>query len=122
MSWLLLNYFIPALNPSTPPKTHAPLLRPLLPILTQYKTMLKMTTRDASLRSQYKLEITQILREVERWVAEVKVAADISAATLEWDAAEVEGTEGEDSRELWALEKLCDALLDKGGLVPLSKK
>lgn len=122
MVWLLNNYFVPALNPSAPPKTQAPPLRPLSPILTQYKGLLKTTTRDASLRSQYKTEITQVLRDIERWVAEAKVAADISAATLEWDASEVDGPEPEDTRERWALDKLCDALLEKGGLVPLSKK
>ena len=122
MSWLLHNYFIPALNPSTPPKTRVTPLRPLQPLLAQYKTLLKTTTRDASLRTQYKLEITQVLREIERWVAEARVAADVSAATLEWDTTEVDGADAEDSRERWALEKLCDGLLEKGGLIPLSKK
>ena len=122
MTWLLHNYFIPVLNPSAPPKTQAPPLRPLQPLLTRYKTLLKTTTRDASLRSQYKAEITQVLRDVERWVAEAKVAADVSAVTLEWDDTEVEAGQQEDGRERWALEKLCDALLEKGGLVPLSKK
>ena len=122
MAWLLHNYFIPALNPSAPPKRAVPPLRPLSPLLSQYKNLLKMTTRDASLRSQYKLEIAQILREIERWVAEAKVAANFSASTLEWDGTETEGAEEDDSRERWALERLCDALLEKGGLVPLSKK
>ena len=63
-----------------------------------------------------------MLREVERWVAEARVAADVSSVTLEWDTTEIEGGERDDSRERWALEKLCDALLEKGGLVPLSKK
>lgn len=121
MVWLLHNYFIPALNPSAPAKTQTTSLRPLQPLLIQYKALLKMTTRDASLRSQYKAEISQILRDIERWVAEAKVAADISAATLAWDDTE-EGREQEDSREHWTLEKLCDTLLEKGGLVPLSKR
>ena len=122
MAWLLHNYFIPALNPSAPSKIKAPPLRPILPLLTQYKALLKTTTRDASLRTQYKAEVAQVLRELERWVAEARVAADVSAATLEWDTTDIEGAEVEDSRERWALEKLCDALLEKGGLVPLSKK
>ncbi|EKM60757.1 uncharacterized protein PHACADRAFT_155862 [Phanerochaete carnosa HHB-10118-sp] len=122
MAWLLQNYFNPALSPSAPPRKQTPPLRPLQPLLAQYKMLLKSTTRDASLRSQYKAEITQILRDIERWVAEAKVAADVSAATLEWDDIEVEDGEQQDSRERWALEKLCDTLLEKGGLVPLSKK
>lgn len=122
MGWLLHNYFVPALNPSAPPQTKSTPLRPVQPLLTQYKALLKTTTRDASLRSQYKTEITQVLRDIERWLAEAKVAADVSAATLELDPTEAEGVEEDDSRERWALEKLCDALLEKGGLVPLSKK
>ena len=81
-----------------------------------------MTTRDASLRTRHNTEITQTLRDVERWVAEAKVAANLSSATLEWDVLETESLEEGDSRERWALEKLCDSLLEKGGLVPLSKK
>ncbi|KIP08546.1 hypothetical protein PHLGIDRAFT_69150 [Phlebiopsis gigantea 11061_1 CR5-6] len=122
MVWLLNNYFIPALNPSAPLKTRAPPLRPLSPLLSQYKGILKITTRDASLRSQYKAETSQVLRDIERWVAEAKVAADISAATLEWDSSGVDGPELEDTRARWALDRLCDVLLEKGGLVPLSKK
>ena len=30
--------------------------------------------------------------------------------------------EGEDWKEQWALERLCDALVEKGALVPLPKK
>lgn len=122
MTWLLHHYFIPALNPSAPPKTQAPPLRPLSPLIAEYKSLLKVTTRDASLRSQHKAEIAQILRDIERWVAEAKVAADISAATLEWDPLETDGAEEVDGKERWALGKLCDSLLEKGGLVPLSKK
>lgn len=122
MTWLLHNYFIPALNPSAPPKKQSPPLRPIQPLLAQYKTLLKSTTRDASLRSQYRAEVTQVLRDIERWLSEAKVAADVSAATLEWDDTEVEDGEQQDGRERWALERLCDALLEKGGLVPLSKK
>lgn len=124
MTWLLHNYFIPALNPSSAPTVKTtPELRPLSPLITEYKNLLKLTTRDASLRTQYKPEITKVLRDIERWVAEAKLAADVTAATLDWDDHEAdEDGEAEDSRERWALFRLCDYLLEKGGLIPVSKK
>lgn len=84
-----------------------------MPILKHYKSLLKMITRDASLRSQYKFAIASSLKDVERWVAEAKVAANIAAGNLGWEV---------DVKERWALELLGDALLEKGALVPLSKK
>lgn len=122
MVWLLNNYWIPTLNPSIPAETQKAPLRPLAPLLTQYKSLLKTTTRDASLRTQYKADTTKILRDIERWIAEAKVAADVSTSALDWDPdQDEEGTE-DDSRERWALDRLSDGLLEKGGLVPLSKK
>ncbi len=123
MAWLLNNYFIPAINPTAPQPLQASPLRPVLPLLMQYKTLLKITTRDASLRSEYRPEITKILRDIERWIAEAKVAADISAATLDWDTSgSGDDADDTDGRERWALERFSDALLEKGGLVPVSKK
>lgn len=83
--------------------------------------MSKITVRDASLKANYKMETTKILRDIERWIAEAKVAADVSAATLEWELDSSADPE-EDGREQWALEKFSDVLLEKGGLVPVSKK
>ncbi|KAI0344109.1 Las1-domain-containing protein [Trametopsis cervina] len=124
MAWLLHNYFIPALNPSAveaAPKQAA--LRPLEPLLTEYKTLLKTVTRDASLRTQHKHNIIKVQRDIERWISEAKLAADVTAATLEWDDVQMdEDAEGVDSREWWALQRLCDGLLAKGGLIPMSKK
>lgn len=123
MTWLLHNYFIPALNPSTTETTKKPELRPPTPLLTEYKSLLKVTTRDASLRTKYKPETTKVLRDIERWISEAKVAANVTAATLEWDDVQSEdGDENVDGRERWALRKLCDHLLEKGGLIPVSKK
>jgi len=115
MGWLLNNYFLPTLSSSTPSSIQRAPLRPLSPLLKQYKAYLKATSRDASLASKYKLDITKVLRDIERWIAEAKVTA--SGAEMEWD----DGEEG-DGRERWALERLCDALLEKGALVPVSKK
>src|ERR1700722_3031311 len=112
MSWLFHNYFLPTLNPLTALRSQ-PTLRPLAPLLKQYKSLLKLTTRDASLSTQYQPAIDRVVRDVERWVAETKVAANVG---LGWDADEGGAS------ERWALDKLCDALLEKGILVPLSKK
>lgn len=122
MRWLLTHYFIPALNSSAPPPSKASTLRPLSPVLQEYKTLLKTVTRDASLRTKYKPEITRVLRDLERWISEAKVAADITSATLDWDDLPEDDTDKVDSRERWALEKFSECLVDKGGLVPLSKK
>ena len=124
MTWLLNNYFLPTLYPTTQPTSYSPPLRPLAPILKEYKNILKITTRDVSLRSHYQPEITKILRDVERWITEAKVAANISAGALDWDlSGNVTAEDSEiDPKERWALEKFCDSLLEKGLLVPLSRK
>ncbi|KAG5646041.1 hypothetical protein DXG03_004464 [Asterophora parasitica] len=124
MIWLLHNYFLPTINPSTAPETSTP-LRALEPTLKQYKNLLKMTTRDASLRTRYKPAVLSVMKDVERWIAEARVAANMSTRELGWDtnASESLLDSGEiDPKERWALERLCDALLEKGGLVPLSRK
>lgn len=65
------------------------------------------------------------MKDIERWLAEAKVSANTVAGNLEWgqstggpilDSGEV------DAKERWALEKLCDGLLEAGILVPLSKR
>ena len=105
-----------------PAPSQAPSLRPIAPLLKQYKSLLKATSRDTSLRSRYKPEITKIFRDVERWISEAKVAADVSGAMLDWGADDDDSNSEEDGREQWALERLCEALLEKGGLVPISMK
>ncbi|TFY70079.1 hypothetical protein EVJ58_g58 [Rhodofomes roseus] len=122
MTWLLHNYFLPTLNPSVPSASQLqrPALRSPSPFLKQYKALAKATARDASLAIKYKHDIARVLREVERWIAEAKVAAPVAATA--WDDIDSdEGDEG-DARERWALERFADALLGKGALVPLSKK
>src|SRR5215471_17631120 len=107
MAWLLHNYFLPTLNPSTVAQPQPIPLRPLDPLLKQYKSLLKMTTRDTSLRTRYKGDITSILRDIERWVAETKVTASIEVGEIGWD------TDANDAelKERWALDRLCDGLL-----------
>ncbi|KAI0793360.1 Las1-like-domain-containing protein [Abortiporus biennis] len=122
MTWLLNNYFLPTLNPSAPPPTNTRPLHPIGPLLKRYKTLLKAISRDASLRNPYKTEVTKVLREIERWIAEAKVAANVSSGTFDWDIAGNGEDPEQDLKEKWALEKFCDSLLEKGSLVPLSKK
>lgn len=124
MVWLLHNYFIPTINPSSIPASQSP-LRPVAPILKQYKNLLKITTKDTSLGPQYKQAVLSIMKHTERWISEAKVAANVAAGEVGWEASAYEyGMDSDyiEVREKWALERLCDALLEKGALVPLSKK
>src|SRR6266481_8851438 len=113
MSWLQRNYFLPTISPENQPPDASTPLSSVSPLLTQYKRLLKITTRDASLKSRSKPELTRILREVEDWIMEAKVAATMVSFGTQ---------EGEDEKEQWALERLCDALAGRGGLVPVSKR
>jgi len=92
-------------------------LRPVAPLLKHYKTLLKLVTRDASLRKQYQPDIDVVMRDIERWLAEAKVAADFAADAYGWDTT-IDGNdiEQEDPRERWSLERLCDALVEKAFL------
>lgn len=88
-----------------------------------------------------------MLREVERWLAEARVAAAVHVhmhasefasyrgrlagegePVVVGAAAAVDNAGGDDydeepePREAWALDRLCDALLVKGALVPISRK
>jgi ribosomal biogenesis protein LAS1 len=62
------------------------------------------------------------MRDIERWIAEAKLAADFTADAYGWNTIDGNDIEQEDSREKWALERFCDALIEKGGLVSLSQK
>lgn len=121
MTWLLHNYWLPTLDPSTASQPEAPPLRPLEPILKEYRSLLKLTTRDASLNKQYKQAMTDVFKNIEKWIAEATVAANVVNGGLGWD--QPDGAESSrDAREQWALEVFSDVLIGKGGLVPLSKK
>ncbi|KAG6891085.1 hypothetical protein C0995_014175 [Termitomyces sp. Mi166 len=124
MSWLLHNYFLPTINPTTLPENRST-LRSLEPALKQYKRLLKITLRDASLRTRYKTDILSVLKDIERWIAEAQVAGNVAAREIGWETTISEvlsGSNQVDPKERWALERLCDALLERGALVPLSRK
>jgi ribosomal biogenesis protein LAS1 len=100
-------------------------MRPVLPLLKQYKALSKIVTRDASMRSRYQSEITKVLRDIERWVSEAKVAASITGDSFGWDVQDFQETDDNQNsnvKERLALEGLCDGLLAVGCLVPLSKR
>ncbi|KAJ8520597.1 hypothetical protein ONZ45_g2629 [Pleurotus djamor] len=121
LGWILNNYFIPTLNPTSTTDSQRKPLRPLTPLLKRYKTLVKSTVRDASLRTRYKHDILSVLKEVEGWVTEAKVAANITIGGLDPTQEDISDDEI-DPRERWALEQLGDVLLEKGILVPLAKK
>ncbi|PPQ64754.1 hypothetical protein CVT26_002698 [Gymnopilus dilepis] len=114
LSWLLQNYFLPILNPVSNSLQSLPALRPLMPLLKLYKSTMKTVTKDLSLHSRYRPKIVAILRDIERWISEAKVSANIVAGDP--DGSDV------DFKEIWALERFCEGLIEKGMLVPLSKK
>jgi len=116
------------------------------PLLRQYKSLLKTVSRDASLRARRAEDISGVLREIERWLAEARVAAvhmhatefasyrgrqagegelvgaGAAAAVGNPDDGDEDDDEEPVPREAWALDRLCDALLVKGALVPISRK
>ncbi|KAL1663979.1 Las1-like-domain-containing protein [Schizophyllum commune] len=110
MRWLLDNYFLPTITPA-PTTDVAPALRQLAPTLKQYRTAAKAVSRDASLRIKQRPILAGALRDVERWLAEAAVAA----AAHDWSTDPA-------ARTRWALDQLCDALLEPGALVPLARK
>ena len=130
------------------------------PLLRRYKNLLKTVSRDASLRAHHAADISGVLREIERWLAEARLAAAVHthasahanefASSLSYrgrhagesvvaavlvdngngggdDNNNNNNNDGDDDeepepREAWALDRLCDALLAKGALVPISRK
>ncbi len=137
------NYFLPTLNPSpAPAPSSSPSIFPVGPLLRRYKSLLKTVSRDASLRARHAADISGVLREIERWLAEARVAAVHAQASGFASLLSYRGRQagepvatvvdngdhggGDDEelepREAWALDGLCDALLVKGALVPISRK
>ena len=124
MTWLLHNYFLPTLSPPqrlTDKAAHQ--LNPPTSILKEYKALLKLTVRDASLRTRHKADVAKILRDLERWIGEAKVAAtSIALDMLNYQSWEGDSRLEPDARERWALGRLCYELFERGGLVPVSSK
>ncbi|KAI9572610.1 Las1-like-domain-containing protein [Boletus coccyginus] len=120
LSWLLHNYFHPTLNPSTPAPTSS--LRPIAPFLKSYKLLMKTVTRDESLRKRHQDEIDTVMRDIERWITEAKVSAELAVNPLGWGFEDNSAIARVDIKEKWALEILCNALLERGAIVPVSKR
>ncbi|KAL5518691.1 LAS1 [Sanghuangporus vaninii] len=119
LTWLLHKYFLPILSVASVEES-APVVRlsPLHPLLKRYKSLMKTISRDASLKSQYKDELAKSIRDIERWIGEAKVAS--SAVIFNgWGANELDDG---DENERWALERLSEALTERGGLVPVSTR
>lgn len=116
MSWLLHNYFLPTLSPLSQPTRPIVPLSPISPLMTQYKQLMKSITRDVSLKSRSGTELNKTLRAFDNWVSEAKVAASMVTFDVESNVEE------EEARERWAIEQVCDALIGRGGLVPVSKR
>lgn len=121
MSWLLHNYFLPTINPFSAPQQVARPLRSLTPVLKQYKGLMKIVTRDASVIGQYRLDLVTVMKDIERWIAEAEVVAGLVVQEEGWEPSQP-SNDSSSAKERWTLERLCDSLLEKGALVPLSKK
>ena len=116
---MLHNYFLPTLSASNAEASIPAIqLSPLQPLFKQYKLIMKAISRDASLKSQYKDELARTLRDIERWIGEAKIASS-SVIFNGWGASDPNDT---DEDERWALERLSEALIDRGGLVPVSSR
>lgn len=101
-------------------------LRPAEPLLGQYKSLLKksLAHRDDDDASRNEADVRVVLRDIERWLAEARVAADTQPTTTtnEFMRLDFDDDDFDDPTEAWALDRLCEALLARGALVPLSRK
>ena len=116
---------MPELHPSSVEPDRRQLLQSATPLLKKYSVLMKIVTRDASLRQEHQPEIDSVLRDIERWIAEAKAAVDISNGNLGWEGIEFDDSavnSTQATKERLALEALCDNLMEKGALVPLAKK
>ena len=112
MKWLLQNYWLPTINPFEAPQITPPELPPLAPHLQEYKSLKKAAIKDASLKSLNKNNVNRILHQIERWVGGAKAAWSLGP-----------GRNAHDEEKLsWALDQLCTELLQRGSIVPMSKK
>lgn len=85
----------------------------------EYKALMKLQTNDSSLISRQQADLNRILRNVERWISETKLA--LAGSAFDFDGPG-EGSDGEDWREALVMDHLCDSFLVKGGLLRVSKK
>ncbi|KAF8557355.1 Las1-domain-containing protein [Imleria badia] len=122
LSWLLHNYFHPTLNPSAPTSTSSLSLRPIAPLLNSYKLLMKTVAQDGSLRKHYQDRIDSVMRDIERWITEAKVSAELAGNPLGWGFDDNSAATRLDIKEKWALEMICNALLERGAIVPVSRR
>jgi len=90
--------------------------------LRSYKLLMKTVTRDESLRKQHQGEIDSVMRDIERWIIEAKVSAELAVNPLGWGFDDNPADARVDMKEKWALEIFCDALLERGAIIPVSKR
>ncbi|BGP51858.1 rRNA-processing protein las1 [Rhodotorula kratochvilovae] len=116
LDWLYTHYWLPTLTSFTSSSSLDPLaslpplpLSTIRPLLTSYKSLLKSSTRDASLAGRLRADVQKCYRDVERWVAENALGGG------------PRGAMAEKARER-ALEGVAEVLWTEGGLVPLAKK
>ena len=80
-----------------------------------------MVSRDASLQTEYASELGKAIRDIGHWVGEARIAFsanDVFGSTL----VDNDPNDAENEGERWALSCLCEALLVRGALVPLSSR
>jgi len=111
LTWLLNNYWLPTISPPNAPEAFPPKIPPLAPLLKDYKAIVKVTLRDVSLKSRHKGDILKLLRDLERWIGEVKVSYGLGMGQMD-----------DEEKERWAIDQLCYGMLENGFLVPVSKK
>lgn len=63
-----------------------------------------------------------MMRDIERWITEAKVSAELAGNPLEWGFHDNSAAARVDIKEKWALEIICNALLERGAIVPVSKR
>ena len=97
-------------------------MRPIAPLLKSYKLLMKTVARDGSLRKQHQDEIDTVMRHIERWITEAKVSAELAVNPLGWGFDDNSAAARVDMKEKWALELICNALLERGAIVPVSKR
>ena len=83
---------------------------------------MKAVARDGSLRKQHQDKIDTVMRDIERWITETKVSAELATHPLGWGFDDNSAASRVDIKEKWALEILCDTLLKRGAIVPVSKR
>lgn len=83
---------------------------------------MKTVIRDESLRKQHQDRIDTVMRDIERWITETKVSAELAVNPLGWGFDDNSVAARVDIKEKWTLEVVCSALLERGAIVPVSKK